>query len=186
MSDLAYQTMSMTAMEMKRCQELIRAMSIHKFAEPFLTAVDLSAAPNYLKIIKRPIDLSMIDQKLHCGHYADVRDLLDDIDLMLDNCQLYNGPGSELFDFAKGLRAFVDTRREIVIGFGMDAVDKKRTPATFIPDYESDVVQKWLKKYGKQKDVKVRKRTSSSVGGSPFGSPQTLPKPAPNGAQAKF
>lgn len=45
-------------------------------------------APNYSKVIKRPMDLLTISNKL--DFYTSVENIKDDIDLILENCRIYN------------------------------------------------------------------------------------------------
>ena len=48
-------------------------------------------APSYSSIITNPMDLSTAKKKLKGGQYGTVEQALDDMELMLSNCELYNG-----------------------------------------------------------------------------------------------
>jgi bromodomain-containing factor 1 len=48
---------------------------------------------DYPKIIKNPMDLSAINKKLREERYQSVEEVLDDIQLIWDNCKLYNQQG---------------------------------------------------------------------------------------------
>ena len=48
------------------------------------------AIPDYLKIVKKPMDLSTMCAKLDSSAYAMVEKFCDDIKLVINNCFLYN------------------------------------------------------------------------------------------------
>jgi hypothetical protein len=56
-----------------------------------LHQVALADAPDYYNIIKDPLDLSTIGQRLQRGYYATPQMLLADVCRMCDNCKMYNG-----------------------------------------------------------------------------------------------
>lgn len=45
---------------------------------------------DYPQIVKNPMDLSTINKKLREDRYHTVEEVLDDIQLIWDNCKLYN------------------------------------------------------------------------------------------------
>ena len=49
---------------------------------------------DYPKIIAKPMDLSMVVLKLQQDEYSFVEEILDDIQLIWDNCKKYNQAGS--------------------------------------------------------------------------------------------
>uniref|UniRef100_A0A3Q1AJN0 Protein polybromo-1 n=1 Tax=Amphiprion ocellaris TaxID=80972 RepID=A0A3Q1AJN0_AMPOC len=53
--------------------------------------------PDYYAIIKEPIDLKIIAQKIQLGHYRGVNAMAKDIDLLVKNAKTYNEPGSQVF-----------------------------------------------------------------------------------------
>ena len=50
----------------------------------------LFQSPDYYKVIKKPMDLSIIREKLHSLQYASAVDFVKDVRLMLSNCKTYN------------------------------------------------------------------------------------------------
>lgn len=56
---------------------------------PFLTAVNVSDHPDYLKIVKKPTDLSLIKKKARNGDYSTCEQFKSDITLLRDNCHKY-------------------------------------------------------------------------------------------------
>lgn len=71
---------------------------------PFHLPVDESFAPNYLTIIASPISMQCIFEKCTRGLYANCDEFLRDFDLMLSNCQQYNGPSNYLCHIASVIR----------------------------------------------------------------------------------
>uniref|UniRef100_A0A673AII0 Protein polybromo-1 n=1 Tax=Sphaeramia orbicularis TaxID=375764 RepID=A0A673AII0_9TELE len=53
--------------------------------------------PDYYAIIKEPIDLRMIAQRIQISYYKSVNAMAKDIDLMAKNAKTYNEPGSQVF-----------------------------------------------------------------------------------------
>jgi hypothetical protein len=47
--------------------------------------------PDYPDIIKNPMDFSTIKKKLNHSFYRNCREFCDDMNLVFDNCILYNG-----------------------------------------------------------------------------------------------
>lgn len=66
---------------------------------PFREPVDPMqlGIPDYLDIIKQPMDLSTIKEKLNRGKYGDPWNFVDDVWLMFDNAWLYNKKSSRVY-----------------------------------------------------------------------------------------
>uniref|UniRef100_A0AAQ5ZT09 Protein polybromo-1 n=1 Tax=Amphiprion ocellaris TaxID=80972 RepID=A0AAQ5ZT09_AMPOC len=60
--------------------------------------------PDYYAIIKEPIDLKIIAQKIQLGHYRGVNAMAKDIDLLVKNAKTYNEPGSQVFKDANTIK----------------------------------------------------------------------------------
>ncbi|XP_044203837.1 protein polybromo-1-like isoform X4 [Thunnus albacares] len=60
--------------------------------------------PDYYAIIKEPIDLKIIAQKIQMGHYRSVSTMAKDIDLLVKNAKTYNEPGSQVFKDANTIK----------------------------------------------------------------------------------
>ena len=52
---------------------------------------------DYPEIIQKPMDLSTVKEKLMAGKYATYEDAFNDVQLIWDNCKLYNMMGSEIY-----------------------------------------------------------------------------------------
>jgi len=64
---------------------------------PFWGGVNRDEVPDYYNIIKNPIDLSSITEKLRKGKYMKKDDFKNDLDLIWSNCYTYNRDLSSVF-----------------------------------------------------------------------------------------
>ena len=53
--------------------------------------------PDYYDVIKRPIDLQRIHQKIVAGSFESLEDMINDCILMFDNACKYNEPVSLIY-----------------------------------------------------------------------------------------
>lgn len=51
---------------------------------------------DYFEIIKNPMDFSTIKQKLKEHQYLNMKNFLEDVELVFNNCVLYNGEASQV------------------------------------------------------------------------------------------
>lgn len=70
-------------------------MDTHDSME-FRQPVDFKALGlhDYLDVVKKPMDLGTVQRKLNANEYRIVEECLDDIQIIWDNCKLYNGTQS--------------------------------------------------------------------------------------------
>lgn len=75
-------------------------------AAPFTVPVDIVKLniPLYYNYIPRPMDLSTIERKINLNAYADVSEIVDDFNLMVDNCCKFNGAESGISQMAKSIK----------------------------------------------------------------------------------
>lgn len=52
--------------------------------------------PDYLEVVKTPIDFGTIRQRLQTNNYHMPQEFIDDILLVFENCLLYNGENSQV------------------------------------------------------------------------------------------
>lgn len=57
----------------------------------------LQEYPDYYEVIKRPIDLDKISQKLRTNVYESLEEVAQDLILMCDNACKYNEPDSQIY-----------------------------------------------------------------------------------------
>uniref|UniRef100_A0A8C9S4B4 Protein polybromo-1 n=1 Tax=Scleropages formosus TaxID=113540 RepID=A0A8C9S4B4_SCLFO len=67
--------------------------------------------PDYYTIIKEPIDLRTIAQRIQVGYYKGVSGMAKDIDLMVKNAKTYNEPGSQIFKDANTIKKIFTQRK---------------------------------------------------------------------------
>jgi bromodomain-containing factor 1 len=95
--------------QMKWCSGTLRTLKRHGDAGPFLQPVDPVALgiPDYVNVIKKPMDLGSVEKKLNGNEYATANDLIDDVQLMLQNCFTYNPPSHPVHVMGRNVeRAF--------------------------------------------------------------------------------
>ncbi|XP_068152075.1 bromodomain adjacent to zinc finger domain protein 1A [Drosophila tropicalis] len=90
--------------------DLLERTMKHKLAWPFLRPVLSSEVPDYHQIVKTPMDLAKVKSKLNMGEYQLNEELLNDIQLVFHNCDLYNVEGNEIYDAGSQLERFVMER----------------------------------------------------------------------------
>ena len=91
----------------KKCTNVLKALQRNPRAGPFLMPVDWKALklPQYPKMIKNPMDLGTIENKLTNSSYRTVRDFVDDVRLIWSNACTFNTEGSDVFELATQVRA---------------------------------------------------------------------------------
>lgn len=87
------------SVELKWCEEALNEMEKSKylsFSSAFMTPVDPVALqiPNYFTIIKSPMDISTVAEKLHNGAYTRAREFEQDVKLIFHNCYKFNPEGN--------------------------------------------------------------------------------------------
>lgn len=87
-------------------------------AEAFKEPVDFEGLglTDYPKIVKKPMDLGTIKHYLEEQVYSTPRQCLDDIQLVWDNCKLYNMEESDIHKIAKILEE--ETQNLVLESFG--------------------------------------------------------------------
>lgn len=63
----------------------------HDDAWPFMDPVEEDIAPRYYSIIRRPMDLQRMEEKLDNAEYNTFSEFKNDFKLIVNNCRLYNG-----------------------------------------------------------------------------------------------
>ncbi|XP_016107391.1 protein polybromo-1-like [Sinocyclocheilus grahami] len=67
--------------------------------------------PDYYAIIKEPIDLKTVAQRIQMGYYKSVNHMAKDIDLLVKNAKTYNEPGSQVFKDANTIKKIFSQRK---------------------------------------------------------------------------
>ena len=80
--------------------------------DPFLDLPPKSQYPDYYQLIKQPICMKQVEQKINKKQYQNLKRFRQDIGLLCSNCRLYNEDGSVLYNDANTIEvsrfAFAD------------------------------------------------------------------------------
>nr|XP_029492681.1 nucleosome-remodeling factor subunit BPTF-like [Oncorhynchus nerka] len=87
-------------------RRILRSLQAHKMAWPFLEPVDPNDAPDYYGVIKEPMDLSTMEDKLQKRYYNKLTEFVADMTKVFDNCRYYNPNDSPFFQCAEVLESF--------------------------------------------------------------------------------
>lgn len=81
---------------LEECKQVMQHLSKNKSAGAFRQPVDVVGLglPNYYDIVKEPMDLSLVRDRLSRGYYTTPAQFARDVRLIWSNCMLFNGPGS--------------------------------------------------------------------------------------------
>jgi len=71
-------------------RKLIEKLQKNDALEMFANPVDIKLVPDYLEMIKKPMDFTTMREKLENSEYETVDDLEIDFNQMMDNCMEYN------------------------------------------------------------------------------------------------
>ncbi|ELT92995.1 hypothetical protein CAPTEDRAFT_169335 [Capitella teleta] len=101
--------------QMKYCSGVIKELFAKKhagYAWPFYKPVDadLLGLHDYHEMIKRPMDLGSIRQKLETREYESPAEFAEEVRLIFTNCYRYNPPESDVVMMAKKLQDVFEMR----------------------------------------------------------------------------
>ncbi|XP_075901762.1 bromodomain-containing protein 3-like [Nelusetta ayraudi] len=84
---------------------VMKALWKHQFSWPFQKPVDAVTLqiPDYYTIIKNPMDLGTISQRLQNNYYWQAIDCITDFNTVFSNCYFYNRPGDDIVIMAQKL-----------------------------------------------------------------------------------
>ncbi|KAL8818120.1 MAG: hypothetical protein Q9223_003181 [Gallowayella weberi] len=99
--------------ELKFCLHVLDELAKPKYQSltyPFATPVDPVALniPDYHSVIKKPMDLRTVREKLENGQYENAKEFEADVKLIFHNCNKYNGPDHPIRATAKELDTIFD------------------------------------------------------------------------------
>ncbi|OZJ04517.1 hypothetical protein BZG36_02242 [Bifiguratus adelaidae] len=95
----------------KGCRAIIRKLFASKHSLNFQQPVDPIALniPDYFDVIKNPMDLGSIKQKLDDNRYGSANEFYNDVKLVFNNCYTYNPEGSYVHQEGKTLEAIFES-----------------------------------------------------------------------------
>ncbi|KAK5581480.1 hypothetical protein RB653_001513 [Dictyostelium firmibasis] len=86
---------------------VLQSIKNHDDAWPFLQPVSVEEVPSYYTIVKDPVDLQMISDRLATGKYYITKNIfLADLKRMCNNCREFNGENSTYYDNADRLEKY--------------------------------------------------------------------------------
>ncbi|KAG0100029.1 hypothetical protein BGZ93_004620 [Podila epicladia] len=93
------------AADLSKCKEIIKRIMTEPCALEFNQPVDPIAQeiPQYLQIIKNPMDLGTINSKLRAREYRTAEDVRKDIELVIFNCRTFNPRDTYVYQQADAL-----------------------------------------------------------------------------------
>jgi bromodomain-containing factor 1 len=109
--DLVYDTKrkKKLPLELRFCDEVLTELRKQKHYDinaAFTQPVDPVALniPSYHKVIKKPMDLQTMANKMSAGEYTNVKEFEKDFDLIIKNCRTFNGEDHIVYDQALKLQ----------------------------------------------------------------------------------
>ncbi|KAL9691780.1 hypothetical protein QQ045_012206 [Rhodiola kirilowii] len=97
---------------MKKCETLLKRLMAHQYGWVFNSPVDVVKLnlPDYINIIKHPMDLGTIKKKLSSGLYPSPLEFFDDVRLTFSNAMTYNPPGNDVHIMADTLNKLFESQ----------------------------------------------------------------------------
>ncbi|KAK5073380.1 histone acetyltransferase [Exophiala xenobiotica] len=86
---------------------LLNDMQNHTSAWPFAQPVNREEVPDYYEVIKEPMDLSTMEERLQADLYPRPEDFIKDAKLIFDNCRKYNNETTPYAKSANKLEKFM-------------------------------------------------------------------------------
>lgn len=88
--------------------KLLQKLKKHKYIDPFLLPVNPVALniPNYFNVIKQPMDISKIEEKLNSNLYLSLKEFTKDVNLIWQNAMTFNPLGTHIYNMASELNDF--------------------------------------------------------------------------------
>nr|XP_056702598.1 transcription intermediary factor 1-alpha-like [Euleptes europaea] len=101
--------MGLSPTDRRKCERLLLYLYCHETSLAFQEPVP-PTVPDYYKIIKKPMDLSTIKNRLQVRHpsYTKPADVIADFQLIFQNCAEFNEPDSEVADAGMKLEAYFE------------------------------------------------------------------------------
>ncbi|XP_070498831.1 bromodomain testis-specific protein-like [Chironomus tepperi] len=109
------------SIQMNQCKRLLHSLRTAKehyeYSNLFYYPVDPIAyqCPDYYDIIKNPMDLNTMQEKMERGDYKTPEDFAADIRLIIDNTLTYNGPDHEIIPYVNKFKDVFETRFQKII-----------------------------------------------------------------------
>ncbi|XP_049714644.1 nucleosome-remodeling factor subunit BPTF isoform X16 [Elephas maximus indicus] len=96
----------LTEKDYEGLKRVLRSLQAHKMAWPFLEPVDPNDAPDYYGVIKEPMDLATMEERVQRRYYERLTEFVADMTKIFDNCRYYNPSDSPFYQCAEVLESF--------------------------------------------------------------------------------
>ena len=107
-------------------RSLVALVNGHPDAWPFVDAINPTEVPDYYDVIKDPLYLELIKERVDCGeYYLTLEMFAADFRLLFNNCRLYNSPETVFFKCATRLENFFDGK--VQAGISWKSIRGERT-----------------------------------------------------------
>ena len=139
-----HSTTPMTEPQKRTLVEKMKNLKKTKHSLFFVRPVDPLALniPTYHDVIKNPMDLGTMDQKLKSNQYGSVQDFVDDFNLIISNTMTFNGPNHAVTQAGMSMKAYFDKMMESIPGPDQVAAkkashSKRSSPAARAPQRQA-------------------------------------------------
>jgi len=92
-----------------KMQRMLSELQGHNDAWAFLQPVNRDEVPDYYDVIKHPMDLSLVEHKLHRNQYNTLEEFVSDANLVFSNCIQYNPQGTIYAKNAVTMQKFLES-----------------------------------------------------------------------------
>ena len=146
--------------------EMVQHLMEYDFGYMFQEPVDIQALPEYATVVKQPMDLGTIADRLADGYYAELFDpekkdwnriisrVLKDVELVWHNCFTFNFEGSAIFRMAEvclrrarnivasTMEPLVDDAVKVEVANYVKACERERSPMTNMSSSSFHIIPK--------------------------------------------
>lgn len=91
-------------------KSILSELQSHAAAWPFMEPVNASEVADYYDVVKTPMDLSTIDLKIEKELYHTLDEFVADVQLVVDNCRIYNNESTQYYKCANLLEEYFKSR----------------------------------------------------------------------------
>ncbi|XP_045541964.1 ATP-dependent helicase brm [Papilio machaon] len=128
-------------------------------SEPFMKLPSRRELPDYYDVIKKPLDIKKIMNRIEDGKYSDITDLERDFFTLCANAQTYNEEASLIYEDSVRLRnVFIEFRRRYDAAQNSDDSDDNDKDEDDSDGESNRSVKMKIKLKGKSKNTPTRKR----------------------------
>ncbi|KAK6588277.1 bromodomain-containing protein [Cryptosporidium xiaoi] len=95
--------------------------TLHHYSHVFWNRVNERIAPNYYNLVKKPMWLQFMINKCKKREYKSRKEFQDDLDLIVENCKVYNGPNHPLVTVANLIHSNINQKINDI--HGLDKIE---------------------------------------------------------------